>query len=72
VYSEIIKRIGNLDGKKIVVFNTARFSGGKCLEFMIKQVEEIGGEVVEYSKFRRLFWIGTKKAIEFGKKLNDI
>ncbi|MHA1916120.1 MAG: flavodoxin family protein, partial [Promethearchaeota archaeon] len=32
VYSEIIKRIGNLDGKKIVVFNTARFSGGKCLE----------------------------------------
>ncbi|MHA2473601.1 MAG: flavodoxin family protein [Promethearchaeota archaeon] len=72
VYSEIIKRIGNLDGKKIVVFNTARFSGGKCLEFMIKQVEENGGEVVEYSKFRKLLWIGTKKAIEFGKKLNKM
>jgi hypothetical protein len=39
---------------------------------MIEQVEENGGEVVEYSKFRKLFWIGTKKAIEFGKKLNNI
>jgi hypothetical protein len=39
---------------------------------MKKQVEENGGEVVEYSKFRKLLWIGTKKAIEFGKKLNKM
>lgn len=72
VFNEIINRINDFDGKKFVVFNTARFSGGKCLDFMREKVEESGGEVIEQSKFRKLFWIGTKKAIKFGEKLNEI
>lgn len=72
VYNEIINRIRNMDEMKFVVFNTARFSGGKCLEFMREKVEEAGGKVIAQSKFRKVFWIGTKKAILFGEKLNII
>jgi hypothetical protein len=72
VYNEIINRINNYDEMKFVVFNTARFTGGKCLDFMKEKVEEAGGEVIEQSKFRKLFWIGTKKAIQFGEKLKEL
>ena len=72
VFGEIIRRMGNLNRKFVVVFNTARFSGGKCLAYMKEKIEEAGGEVINQSKFRKLFWIGTKKAIQFGKHINEI
>ena len=72
IYNEIIRRLENLEGKDIVVFNTARFTGGKCLDFMKEKIEETGGKVVDQSRFRKLFWIGTKKARKFGEQLNTI
>jgi len=72
VFDEILRRMGNLSGKNAVIFNTARFSGGKCLGYMKDKIEEAGGEVINQSKFRKIFWIGTKKAIQFGKQINEI
>ena len=72
VFGEILRRMGDLSGKNVVIFNTARFSGGKCLDYMKDKIEETGGEVINQSKFRKVFWIGTKKAIQFGKQINEI
>jgi flavorubredoxin len=72
VFGEILRRMGNLGGKNVVIFNTARFSGGNCLIYMKEKIEEAGGEVINQAKFRKLFWIGTKKAIQFGKQINEI
>ena len=71
VYNEILRRLNDLSGKMVVVFNTARFSGGKCLEYMKDKIEEVGGKVIEQSKFRKIFWIGTKNAIKFGNQINE-
>lgn len=71
VFDEIIFRIGDLKGKKAVVFNTARLTGGKTLEYMKAKVEDIGAQVIDQKKFRKLFWIGKKNAIEFGKQINE-
>ncbi len=70
-FEEILERIGNLSGKKAIVFNTARFSGGKALEYMKTKVEEVGAEVIVQKKFRKVLWIGTKNAIKFGKQINE-
>ena len=43
----------NLSGKKVVVFNTARFTGGKSLEYMKEKVEENGAHVIDHAKFRK-------------------
>lgn len=71
VYDEILSRAKNLRGKKVIVFNTARFTGGKTLDYMKEKAEEIGAQVIDQAKFRKLFWIGTKDAIKFGKKINQ-
>lgn len=70
-FDEVIARIGDLSGKKAVVFNTARFTGGKALEYMKTKVEEKRVQLIDQFKFRKLFWIGTKNAIKFGKKINE-
>ncbi len=70
-FDEILARMRNLSGKKAIVFNTARFTGGKALEYMKTKVEEAGAEVIDQRKFRKLFWIGTKNAITFGKQINE-
>lgn len=72
IFDEIIVRIKNLSGKRAIVFNTARFTGGKTLDYMKEKVEEAGAQVIEQAKFRKLFWIGTKSAIKFGKKINKM
>ena len=64
--------MGDLNGKKAVVFNTARFTGKASLEYMKTKVEEAGADVIDQARFRKLFWIGTKNAIQFGKKINEI
>jgi flavodoxin len=71
IYNEILRRLDNLNGKMVVVFNTARFSGGKCLEFMKEKIEEVGGRIIGQSKFRKLLWIGTKNAIKFGTQISE-
>jgi len=70
-FDEILARMGNLSGKKAIVFNTARFTGGNALEYMKTKVEEAGVEVIDQRKFRKVLWIGTKKAIKFGKQINE-
>ncbi len=70
-FNEILARMRNLGGKKTIVFNTARFTGGKALQYMKEKVEEAGAQVIDQSKFRKLFWIGTKNAIKFGKRINE-
>lgn len=69
-FDEILTRMGNLSGKKAVVFNTARFTGKKALEYMKIKVEEAGVEVINQRRFRKLFWIGEKDAIQFGNQIN--
>ncbi|MFX1571805.1 MAG: flavodoxin family protein [Promethearchaeota archaeon] len=70
VFDEILVRMKNLSGKRAFVFNTARFSGGKSLDYMKVKVEEAGAQVINQAKFRKLFWIGVKDAIKFGEKVN--
>ncbi|MHA2391137.1 MAG: flavodoxin family protein [Promethearchaeota archaeon] len=72
VFDEILSKMKNLSGKKVVVFNTARFTGGKSLEYMKEKVEENGAHVIDHAKFRKLFWIGRKDAIKFGERINNI
>lgn len=69
-FDEIIRRMGNLNNKKVIVFTTARFSGGKARDYMESKVENSGGRVIKKMKFKRLFWIGTKRALKYGKVLN--
>lgn len=69
-FDEIITRIGDLSGKKVIVFNTARFTGGNSLEYMKAKVEDVGAQVIDQRKFRKVFWIGKKNGIEFGKRIN--
>ena len=71
-FDELLARMGDLSGKKAIVFNTARFTGDKCLDYMKEKVEKTNAKVIDQRKFRKLFWIGTKDAIEFGKKINEI
>ncbi len=70
-FNEIIKRIANLNGKKVVIYTTARFSGGKALEFMKEQIETSGAQIINQTTFRRLFYLGTRKAKKFGKEINS-
>ena len=72
VFDEILARMKNLSGKKAIVFNTARFTGGKSLEYMKVKVEELGAQVIDQVKFRKVLWIRVKDAINFGKKVNKI
>ena len=58
----------NLSGKKAIVFNTARFTGGKSLEYMKEKVEENGAQLIDFTKFRKLFWIGKKKPLNLVRK----
>ncbi len=71
VFDEILARMRNFSGKRAIVFNTARFTGGKSIDYMKEKVEEAGAQVIEQAKFRKVFWIGTKNAIKFGEKINE-
>ena len=70
-FDEIVARMGDLSGKRAVVFTTARFTGGKARDYMKAKVEEAGAQVIDQTKFRKLFWIGVKNAIKFGKQINE-
>jgi flavodoxin len=70
-FNEIMKRIKNLNGKKVITFTTARFTGKGTLEYMKEKIEESGAQVINQHNFKRFFWIGKKRAIKFGKDIND-
>ena len=70
-FLEVLKRMKNLNGKKAIVFATARFSGGKTVEYMKTKVEETGAQVINKAKFRRMFYLGVKKSTTFGKEINE-
>ena len=71
VFDEILIRMKNFKGKKVIVFNTARFTGVKSLEYMKEKAEGVGAQVIDQKRFKKLFWIGEKDAFKFGKKIND-
>ena len=70
-FDEVLARMGNLSGKIAVVFNTARFTGGKALEYMEIKVKESGAQVIDKYRFRGFFRLGVKDAIKFGSKINE-
>ncbi len=70
VFNEIIKRIGPLNGKKGIVFTTARMTGRKALNYMEAEVEKAGAQILDKSNFRVFFSLGIKKAIKFGAQFN--
>ena len=54
---EIIKRITNLEGKRVAIFVTGRFNGDKALMTMKEMVEEKGAEVIAEKCYSRFFSI---------------
>ena len=70
-FDEVIDSIKNFSGKKVVVFNTARFSGKKSLDYMKTKVEEAGAQVIDQARFRKILWIGVKGAVKFGELINE-
>ena len=70
-FDEVITRMKNFNGKRVIVFNTARFTGKKSLDYMKVKVEEIGAQVIDNARFKKLLWIGVKNAKIFGKQIND-
>ena len=70
-FEEIMKRMKNFNGKKVVIFTTARFSGKGTLEYMKERIEKEGAQVINQYNFRRPFWIGKRRAIKFGKEINE-
>jgi len=70
-FEKILDKMKNLDGKRAIVFNTARFTGKKSLDYMKEKVEEVGAQVIDQARFRKVLWIGVKNAIKFGQQINE-
>ncbi len=70
-FEEVIDRMKNFSGKRVIVLNTARFSGKKSLDYMKTKVEEKGTQVIDQARFRKVLWIGVKNAIKFGEQINE-
>lgn len=70
-FEEIMKRMKNFSGKKVIIFTTARFTGNGTLEYMKEKIEAEGAEVINQYNFKRFFWIGKKRAIKFGEEINE-
>ena len=71
-FHEIMKRMKNFSGKKVIIFTTARFTGKGTLEYMKEKIEAVGAQVINQHNFKRFFWIGKKKAIELAKEILDL
>lgn len=69
--NEIVKRMKNLNGKRVATFTTARFSGRKALEFMNTKIESAGGKITNKTKITSPFYLGKRKASKFGKEINE-
>ena len=67
---EIIKRIQNLNGKKVVVFITGRFTGEKALETLKTLVEEKGAKVVAEKCYSRFFFIRKSDGLDVLNQLH--
>lgn len=72
VYEEIVDRLGNLNGKKAIVFNTARLTGGNTPNIMAAELEEAGANVVEKKRFKGFFRLRMLDVMEFAIKINQI
>lgn len=70
-FNEIMTRLGKLDGKRVTIYTTARFSGKKALEHMNDKVEAAGGKISNKTKITRPFYLGKRKASKFGKEINE-
>jgi flavodoxin len=72
VYEEIVDLLGDLNGKKAIVFNTARLTGSNTPNIMAAKLEEAGAEVIEKQRFKGFFRLRAYDAIEFGNKINQM
>lgn len=72
VYEEIVDRLGDLNGKKAIVFNTARLTGSNTPNIMATKLEEVGAEVIDKQRFKGFFRLRAYDAIEFGNKISQI
>ncbi|MFX0033777.1 MAG: flavodoxin family protein [Candidatus Hodarchaeota archaeon] len=71
VFDEILTKIGNLSGKRVIAFNTARITANKALNYMKAKIEEFGGQLIASTKFKGLFRLGVKNATRFGTEINE-
>ena len=70
IFDEIMDRVKNLDGKKVVVFSTSRITGDGTIEYMEEEVEEKGGTVINSHNFRGFFRIGNTSVQEFANQIS--
>ena len=56
---------------RLIIFTTARFTGKGTLEYIKEKIEATGAQVINQYNFKRLFWIGKKRAVEFGEEVNN-
>lgn len=71
VFNGFLENAKNIEAKSVIVFNTCRFIGGRCLEMMATEVEKKGGKVKNRRMFKSLFKIKLSKAKEFGQEINQ-
>ncbi|MFX1456918.1 MAG: flavodoxin family protein [Promethearchaeota archaeon] len=70
-FVQILSKLENLSNKIVVVFNTARMTGGKSLDYMETKVKEMGAEVIDKRRFKSMAHLGKKDAVEFGVKISQ-
>ena len=72
VYEEIVDRLGDLNGKKAIIFNTARLTGGNTPNIMAAKLEGAGANIIEKRRFKGLIRLRMHDSMEFGNNLNQI
>ncbi|NHJ47242.1 MAG: flavodoxin family protein [Asgard group archaeon] len=70
-FNEIIKRMSNLEGKEVITFVTARFTGKGTLQYMKDKIEAKKAKVIDQKNFKRFFGIGKKVGMKYGQQIND-
>lgn len=69
IFDEIVRKITHIEGKKVVVFATARFTRGAAAVMKTK-MEAKGANVIDQFVFKGLFRINPSSAVAFGQKFN--
>ncbi|MHA1198391.1 MAG: flavodoxin family protein [Candidatus Heimdallarchaeaceae archaeon] len=70
-FYEIVKRM-DINGKKVVIFDTCSLNGVQTLELMRKTVEKTGAIIVDQARFKGFFKPKLKEATKFGHTINNL
>ena len=71
IFNEIVVQMGDLNGKKAIVFNTARITGRSTTDLMAAKLTEAGANVIGKKRFRGLFRLGISDAVRFGNEIDQ-